>query len=317
MADKKLTMILYGADRQLWNSGKANLRVTRFDSHGMDTLWIRGFGKRARKNVTIESAIVEINLDLVFDAGQVYCFHVTAPKHRRAFRIVNRDTFLRAEGNEKVERSDTICRLMLIPKKPSSSDLDAGFDNLLNRDSPMVSPHTGISKEAYLALKPAAKMALLNIEAKLQSTQVNGAGLLSRVTGLLVVEVDRLYLMMSSDLKDFIKHSSDFVSAPGHSKPEDYPDLPSYPDSWKHNVYGAGNLQLSFSRLPRNWPPGSTSKSFSVDVDIDLERGLKHLWEWLVNNVFKPGTKTDQISVYGLLYDQGIIPSYTLDAISV
>lgn len=315
MADKKLTLILYGADRQLWNSGKANLRVTRFDSNGKDALWVRGFGKRARKNIALEGAIIEINLDLAFDAGQVYCFHVTAPKHRRAFQIVSRDTFLRAEGDERIERSDTICRLMLVPRKPSSPDLDAGFDKLLSRGSPMVAPQTGISKETYQALKPAAKMALLNIEAKLKSTQVNGTELLSCVTGLRAVEVDRLYLMMSSELKDFVKHSPHFASAPGHKKPEDHPDLPGHPDSWKHTVYGVGNLQLSFSRSPRNWPAGGTSKSFSVDADIDLERGLKHLWEWLVNNVFKPGTKTDQTVVYGLLYDQGIIPSYTLNTI--
>ena len=51
----------------------------------------------------------------------------------------------------------------------------------------------------------------------------------------------------------------------------------------------------------------------SADVDIDLGRGLAHAKEWLENNVFRPGHKTNQALVYGLLYTQGILPNYTLD----
>ena len=48
-------------------------------------------------------------------------------------------------------------------------------------------------------------------------------------------------------------------------------------------------------------------------MDIDLGRGLAHAKEWLENNVFKPGHRTNQALVYALLYAQGIIPRYTLD----
>ena len=51
----------------------------------------------------------------------------------------------------------------------------------------------------------------------------------------------------------------------------------------------------------------------SADVDIDLGRGLAHAKEWLVNNVFLPGHKTNQALVYALLYAQGILPRYALD----
>jgi hypothetical protein len=51
----------------------------------------------------------------------------------------------------------------------------------------------------------------------------------------------------------------------------------------------------------------------SVDVDIDLRKGLAHVVEWLENNVFRPGHKTNQALVYALLYDQNILPDYTLD----
>jgi hypothetical protein len=54
----------------------------------------------------------------------------------------------------------------------------------------------------------------------------------------------------------------------------------------------------------------------SADVDIDLGRGLAHAVEWLENNVFRPGHKTNQALIYALLYAQGILPKYTLDPVS-
>jgi hypothetical protein len=51
----------------------------------------------------------------------------------------------------------------------------------------------------------------------------------------------------------------------------------------------------------------------SADVDIDLGKGLAHAQEWLVNNVFRPGHKTNQALVYALLFAQGILPLYSLD----
>ena len=61
--------------------------------------------------------------------------------------------------------------------------------------------------------------------------------------------------------------------------------------------------------------PGGDAASMvhSADVDIDLGRGLAHAKEWLENNVFKPGHKTNQALVYALLYAQGILPRYILD----
>ena len=71
-------------------------------------------------------------------------------------------------------------------------------------------------------------------------------------------------------------------------------------------MFEAGNVQLSFAR-------DSDGGAYSVDTDIDLARGFLHVIEWLDNNVFRAGHKTDQTSVYALLYAQGILPLYTLD----
>ena len=45
-----------------------------------------------------------------------------------------------------------------------------------------------------------------------------------------------------------------------------------------------------------------TSLVHSADVDIDLGRGLAHAKEWLENNVFRPGHKTNQALVYAQMY---------------
>jgi hypothetical protein len=206
---------------------------------------------------------------------------------------------------------------MLVPHRPSSSDLDQGYERLRDRGSPMVADTTGLSQALYRQLKPAAQMALLNIEAKLRETQVNGAPLLTFVEGLRHVEVDRLFLFLRSGLKQIIEASSEFVSAPGHPAPDDTPvALPSHPDSWKHRRFGAGNVQLSFSKAAEALPGGSGNQVFSVDADVDLERGLGHVFEWLDNHALHPGKKTDQSQVYALLFSQGIIPDYTLDPLA-
>ncbi|MCZ6879276.1 MAG: hypothetical protein O7G29_14170 [Acidobacteria bacterium] len=319
MAAKRLTLLLYGADRKLWHSGNATLRVTRFDSEEIEALLIRTEeGTRRRKNVPLTGSVIEVSLDLKFDAGQVYGLQVKAPWHRAIGQLISRETFLRQEGGEMIEQEDAILRLMLMPRTPKSSDLDDGYRKLVKQGSPFVQPDTGIREDEYLNLaSDAEKMAFLNIEAKLRATRVGGAPLLSCVTGLRHISVDRLFLMMRAKAKKMVEKSGFFTSAPGHGKPSEAPYLPSHPDSWKHQMFPAGNVQLSFAHSAEKWPKASGSRSFSVDVDIDLERGIKHWGEWLDNNVLHPGKKTDQTFVYALLYSENILPVYTLDPIEV
>jgi hypothetical protein len=201
---------------------------------------------------------------------------------------------------------------MLVPKKTISPDLDQAFDQLVEHNSPFVNSQTGISKEEFERLEDAEKMAFFNLESKLKGTRIAGNPLILRTTGLRHVEPDRVYVMMSSEAKQLIEDSPDFVSAPGHGRPAEKPELPDHPDSWKHDIYPTGNIQLSFADSSEAWPSDSVTQSYSVDVDIDLEKGLRHVWEWLENNVFRAGQKTDQTIVYALLFSQGIIPEYTL-----
>lgn len=309
MAEKTITLIVFQADRELWEGAQLRLQVTDVSKSPLRLL----FDKRLGPN----SSTILVKLDLLFDAGQVYGISVEAEKHRSAWQLINRRTFLRQIGGVEVEVKDVVMRLMLVPKLATSSDLTNAYQELRDQGSPMVSDAGGLSENSYLTLKRAEQMALLNIEAKLRETRLNADTLLPFVEEVRLVTVDRLFLFVRSDLKQIIEDSSEFASAPGHRAPRNTAvALPDHPNSWKHRRFGAGNLQLSFSSAVEPLPSNPSKSVYSVDVDIDLERGIGHVLEWLDNNALHPGRKTDQALVYTLLFSQGIFPHYTLDPAS-
>jgi hypothetical protein len=304
MSNKAISLIILRADRKLWSGGPTRLQVT-----DMRTLKLLH-----DKPLAAGSHTVLINLDLMFNAGQVYGITIDAEGHRSAWQLIKRQSFLRDDGGTKIEVDGLTMQLMLVPDKPTSSDLDAGYDLLKAAASPLVGDN-GISKNDYLDLEQAAKMALLNIDAKLRETLINGASLLSFVQGLELAQVDRLFLLIRPDLKQLVKSSSEFASAPGHKAPTNLPVvLPAHPESWKHTRFGAGNLQLSFAKTSQPLTGNPAKQVFSVDADIDLERGLLHVAEFLDNKIH-PNKKTNQTLVYALLFSQGIIPNYTLNPV--
>lgn len=300
MLRKRVTAILYGCDRRLWGGGALGLRVTDLFASG---------GPRALFEADVDGPTVELDLKLPFDAGQVYAIAFSVPGHRPAWRFVRHADFLRA--SDQIEQDDLILRLMLVPDAPGTTDLANGFDRLQHLSSPFTAS-TGIDAAAFEALNVAAKMALLNIEAKLRETVIDGAPLLSYVRGISRVAVDRLFVLFDTGLKARIPRWREFASAPGHAAPKGT-GLPAHPDSWKHTLYAEGNVQLSFSGDAVSFPDGAATLVHSADVDIDLGRGLAHAREWLENNVFRPGHKTNQALVYAQLYAQGILPQYVLD----
>jgi hypothetical protein len=302
VTEKRLTVILYGCDRNLWRGGSLDIRVADVFAPG---------GPRPLYQGETDESTLELRLALPFDAGQVYGVTFSAPRHRPAWQLIRRQDFIRVPEN--VESDDLVLRLMLVPDAPGTTDLPKGFDRLKQIASPFVASKSGVDDATFRALDVAAKMAFLNIEAKLRETVLDGAPLLGFVRGVRHVAVDRAFLFFDARLKARMPRASDFAAAPGHPAPGKLADLPGHPDSWKHTRFAEGNVQLSFSRDAMPLRGDSTSMVHSADVDIDLGRGLAHAKEWLVNNVFKPGHKTDQALVYGLLYAQGILPRYVLD----
>jgi hypothetical protein len=307
---KTVMLIVLRADRELWTGKSAELRVTDM-REGLKVLH--------RETLKKGNNVVRVNLDLPFDAGQIYAISLDAQDHRAAWQLIKRRSFLREEGGTQIEVQEITMRLMLVPENPKSTDLDQGHAKLLAAGSPTVSGKNGWTKTAYNGLNVAAKMALLNLDAKLRDTRVGGVSLLSFVEGVSHVSPDRLFLYVKPELKQLIDNSPDFATAPGHEKiPKNTTvPLPGHPDSWKHIRFGAGNLQLSFSADTIPLPKETTKRVFSVDADIDLERGLLHVAEWLDNKFIHPSQKTNQTLVYALLFSQGIIPHYTLSPFTV
>jgi hypothetical protein len=298
MTSKQLTILLYGCDRNLWNGGPLAIDISDVFASG---------GPRPLYRGETAVATLELDLELPFDAGQLYGMTFSTPNHRPAWRLVRRSDFVR----DGVEGNALVLRLMLVPDSPGTSALPDGFRRLLGRGSPFATPDSGLDDAMFQSLPTAAQMAFLNIEAKLRDTRVDGAPLLSFVRGVRHVAPDRVFLFFEGSLKERIGRTADFAGAPGHRAPTSPPDLPAHPDSWKHRRFAEGNVQLSFSRDTA--VGAGNTLLHSADVDIDLGQGLAHVVEWLENNVFRPGHKTNQALVYGLLYDQNILPDYTLD----
>ncbi len=305
MIEKRVTVILYGSDRNLWEGGPLQIRVSDLFAAG---------GPKVLSSGKTQASTVELRLQLPFDAGQLYGLTFSAPRHRPAWQMLRRPDFIRIR--DQVEVDDIVLRLMLVPDSPGTSDVPGGLERLAAIASPFSSPGTGIDPAGYGRLDVAAQMALLNIEAKLRETIIDGAPLISFVRGVRHVAVDRVFLMFDAALKPRMARAVDFAGAPGHDAPKEPAGLPDHPDSWKHTRFAEGNVQLSFSADASPFPAGGAALAHSADVDIDLGRGLAHAKEWLENNVFKPGHKTNQALVYALLYAQGILPKYTLDPIA-
>ena len=304
MIDKRLTVVLYGADRNLWSGGPLQIRVA--------DLFAAGGPRELYRGETHDSTL-ELRLELPFDAGQVYGVTFAAPSHRPAWQLVRRADFIRMP--QEIEGDDLILRLMLVPDSAGSTDLATGLDRLAANASPFAAVGSGIDAATFTACAPAAKMAFLNIEAKLRETIIAGAPVVSFVRGVRHVAADRVFLFFDAALKARMSRAGDFAGAPGHAAPRGLlAQLGAHPDSWKHTRFAEGNVQLSFARDAQPFPDGAATLVHSADVDIDLSRGLAHAKEWLDNNVFRPGHKTDQTLVYGLLFAQGILPNYTLDA---
>ena len=298
MADKKITTLLYGADRELWRGDKCSLTVTKVEPGNSTIIH--------REQIPAGTTTLGIELkDVEFDQFQSYVILIKTPRHRSAWHAVSHETFLRTQAGTTIETDETILRLMLVANRTQSEDLADGYGRMLQAASPFVM-RPGLPRDVYSDLNSASAMALLNIESKLRDTRVGDTSLLAHVRAIRQVEPARVYLYMSPDARRLVGESGEFANAPGHGEAE---GLGAHPESWKHKLYSVGNVQLSFAREPEDL---DGTLAFSVDVDIDLARGIGHVVEWLDNNVFKVN-KTDQRRVYALLYGQGITPYYTLE----
>ena len=149
MIKKKVTVIVLGADQKLWNGAPLRLKVVDLRK-----------GLKKLRNVSFpgNSNIIEVNLDLPFDAGQAYGIQVDAEDHRSAWQIIKRRTFLREESGHVVEIDNAIFRLMVVPKKPRALGLDQGYGVLEAEGWPFVSGPQGWRRDTYIGMTDAEKI---------------------------------------------------------------------------------------------------------------------------------------------------------------
>ena len=229
MSDKRLTVILLRVRPR--HLARRSRRLANLD------MFAAG-GPRPLYEGRSEEATIDLRLQLPFDAGQVYGFTFSAPDHRPAWQLVRRADFIRAA--EQVEVDDVILRLMLMPDSPGTTDLPNAFERIRQIGSPFAPPASGITAEAFDALAEPAKMAFLNIEAKLRETSIDGSPLMSFVRGVSHVAVDRVFLRFEPGLKARMARATEFAKRPWSRGTQAFPDIPDHPDSWKHVRFAEG-----------------------------------------------------------------------------
>lgn len=96
---KTITLILHRADRKAWEGGPTTLEVKDPSQKS----------KFKPKKLAAGSHVIEVNLELPFDAGQVYAISVHADGHRAAWQLFKRRFFLREQGGIRIEVDDSSC----------------------------------------------------------------------------------------------------------------------------------------------------------------------------------------------------------------
>jgi hypothetical protein len=237
------------------------------------------------------------------DMGQQYIVFLDADKHRS-----------HSVYPVKPEPGgQTPVNIMLIPDKPVPDFSDFSYKKLKGH-SPFfhAALSASITEAEFLALAEAdqkfgtARMcALLNIEAKLRATTLKETQLavsfIRRFADIAALEPDRIKVDVAENMPSNVRGLKTFNEL---SEQLNEMNHKGFPVSFKEKVAFC-SLQLSFAKKAANGV-------LAADIDIDLLTDIGHFGEVIKNKVTK--TKTDQFTIYSLLFDQGIRPLYTLKA---
>lgn len=288
----KLNVTIFDGHRDLWHGPEVRLVLTDPFTNSTNKKLVDINVKKGINNIVIDS--------IPTDAGQAYILFVNADKHRShaVFPV------------KPLPNGETPVNIMLIPNDPVPNFADFTY-NELKLKSPQF--HSALSQNISesdfrgLATKDpdfgASRMcALLNIEAKLRATalkQKQAVDYIRLFQTLDACERDRIKVDVADDMPANVRGLKTFT--------ELNPDLnemnhKGFPISFKQKVVFC-SLQLSFAKTGENG-------RLAADVDIDLLTDIGHFGEVIKNKITK--MKTDQFSIYVLLFDQGIRPLYTL-----
>lgn len=286
-----IALNVFNADRNPWVGPEVKIELSN--------PFINTSDKKVRTKIPKgKSNLILTNIKA--DAGQVYMLLVGADKHRDqiVFPV------------KPVADVVTAINIMLIPNNPVPDFSGFSYNELKSRSPQFHSALSeSISEKDLLGLPNVDKdfgavrlAAFLNIEAKLRATVLkvgHATDYIQLFKSLDGLERDRIKVEVGADMPKNVKGSKAFT--------ELNPDLnemnhKGFPVSFKEKVAFC-SLQLSFAKK-------AEGGMLAADVDIDLLTDIGHFGEVIRNKVTK--MKTDPFTVYGLLFDQGIRPLYTL-----
>jgi hypothetical protein len=287
-----LNLTVFNGARQLWSGPAVRLVLTDpFTSSSNKTIVDKTMPK-GTNNIIVSG--------IPADAGQRYILFVAADKHRdhSVFPI------------KPIPDTEVPLNIMLIAKDPVPDFASFSYKELKLR-SPQFhkAMSDNIAESDFLGLaKTDAKFgavrmcAALNIEAKVRATELKSSkavDFIRAIRNLDACERDRIKVDVSSDMPANVRGLKSFTELN-----EDLNELnhKGFPVSFKQKVAFC-SLQLSFAKKSENG-------LLAADIDIDLLTDIRHFGEVIKNKITK--MKTDPFTVYGLLFDQGIRPLYTL-----
>jgi hypothetical protein len=187
---------------------------------------------------------------------------------------------------------------------PAHDDLGEDLKHVL-KDSTVEGNEGKLGAELYQALDDIRKAGLLNLYAKMKSTQFeNGRDVFSYVLSLRRVRGERFFANVEKDLRDEVKnslHTNLFhkVSGSLHTPPPEFVSA----DSYKTEDH-FGNLQLTFFINPQ-------TLEFVIDADIDGAQGIGHIFHVISHSITKTDTHPYDVHEI-LLASQKLDPGYHL-----
>jgi len=290
---------LCGGDRRPWSGGPVNLRLIDPFSQTEKVLVDHRTGAGVN-SVLLERAPA--------DRGQNYSLLASADGCRDAGLYP-----VKPLAGREIQAA-----LMLVPSRPAPDLASFSFAALeaVSAKFHQALTAAGITEAAFAALPPERIAGALNVEAKLRGTSLAGARAVDFVVraggpehqGTDSVEQDRIFAWVDKTMPAKVREDI------RQSKQKSFRELDEaenevfhrgYPVSFKQRV-PFGSLQLSFARR------AGDNDLLAADIDIDLFTDIGHFGEVLRNHILSQ--KTDPFTVYRMLFDQGIVPLYTLAA---
>jgi hypothetical protein len=243
------------------------------------------------------------------DAGQIYGVQVFPLRHRPV-GVVRMAPSGTAPDNVHVfcpVNPRRVVKVTFPDWVDLAPELQAVLEQPPERPEPDAGPDPAFGRDLYDSLADVPKAGLLNLFTKMQNTVTGGRTMWSFVRDVYRIRGDRIFANVAVDFRDHVKSAvtdGSFAEVDGslHTPPPGFASA----DSFKHQLYQAGVLQLTF------FSSVDQPLRFKVDADIDDADGLGHVFQVLRNWLTQGETSPYDIREI-LAFSQLLEPGYSLN----